>query len=102
MSVALTRFGTDGWQVDRAAWNEKFDDEPLSTFLARFGSIPSDESEELARDLVLEWRARGGEAAARRTEREVFPPLIAVFGLAAVGALGLLAALAYLLFRVFA
>jgi hypothetical protein len=63
----------------------------LAAFLSEIADIPTDEAARIAEESVRAWRERGGEDEDRWERRELIAYLGTTFGLAAIGAIALLA-----------
>ena len=97
-SVRVTVFGDEEWASAEETWNAKWpvNEGSLAAFLVDMAEIPLDEASRIAEESVREWRERGGEDEERLGKWEMIAYLGTTFGLAAIGALALLALIAFL------
>jgi hypothetical protein len=88
---SATSYGEDGWELGEAVWNEKADADrglpTLAAFLASTASLPPDEAERIAEQVLREWEERRHTAEYAQERRGT------TIGVRAVGAVLLLAVL---------
>jgi hypothetical protein len=99
--VRVTVFGEGGWARAEETWNAKWpiDEKSFEMFLADIAAIPPDEAVRIAEESVREWRERGSETERRSEKRAVIAWLTTMFGLAALGAIALIAITVFLILR---
>jgi hypothetical protein len=70
---SATSYGEDGWELEEAVWNEKADAErglpTLAAFIASTASLPPDEAERIAEQVLREWEERRHTAEGAREAR---------------------------------
>jgi len=98
VGVTVTAFDDDlGWESAQKVSNQRSSEEPLAEVIAEVRGVSADEAERIAAQTLDQWRARGGEKADRDDGRTVIAILASTFGLAAMGALALVAVVVWML-----
>jgi hypothetical protein len=98
-SARVTVFGGEEWASAEETWNAGWRDDSLAAFLSDLAGIPPDEAARIADESIRGWHERGGEDADGLGKWEMIAYLVPTFGLAAIGALALLAVIVFLFLR---
>ncbi len=99
----VTTYGEDAWEIDGAVWSEEHGADvgqpTFAAFVAATAAIPTDEAEQIARQVLREWNEREATVEAVRDGQmstKATHVIFGVVGLAVVGALLGLAGLVWL------